>query len=161
MSASLYLLGVTLSMHGQHVQEQDKNDMLVRGTNVAMHLCLFVAHVLLTYIGGLEQIYIQWFTESDPVYPVWRILIFDWIVAGIHFLAFLVFVVLYGMRKPIGTIGVEKKRKEEKKNNAIVTTMMKWVATGLTLLVMMLILIFSDIHPSIDEKALARATRFC
>ncbi len=159
-SASFYVIGVVLLFHREQLRAETHLsvfDWHVRGTHILAHLALFAAHVMLSDIGSQHDIYLQWFTEQDPTYPVWRVLLFDWIVLLLHLVVFIVSAVLYGVQQcqqqkqrvcPRPSVREQQQRQLQTTLN---TTYMKWAVSLLGITAgMILAIVSSHERPHID-----------
>lgn len=160
-AASLYALGAALLFHREVLRAENRYDGSEwpgRVTHVLAHLMLFAAHVMLAYIGSLRELYLQWFLHREGLYPVQRVLMFDWIVLALHLTAFLVTMGVYlaqivaaGVRRQIYAVA----------SRDWVTTLLKWIVALLTLVAAMILAIVARTDPVIviQARALGRAHR--
>lgn len=83
-AASAYGLGLAFAFHQTMVAHEVR--WMARASEAAEHACLFAAHAMLTAIGGERTVFLQWLIQvpDDATLPIWRVLIFDWLVAATH-----------------------------------------------------------------------------
>jgi hypothetical protein len=124
-----------------------------RVTDWGMHLCLFAGHVMLTAIGGERVFPLAWMVEhpDDHTLPIWRILLWDWIVVTLHF-ALTLGLLIYAKTD----LPTRYKRKSAwKRHMATVSTIAKLVLVFVLLLAMILLLTVKTYRIEPDWLALA------
>ncbi len=134
-AATAYGLAVALSIHRSHLKRRER--WLQRGTDMAMHLCLFAAHVMLTEVGSRKPLILLQWTVMEPEeadMPTWRPMIFDWVVVSLHTIVQLLLILFYVTDK------TKRHTEAWRQREARVITIVKW-CMSLALLVVMMVLI--------------------
>jgi len=152
-SASCYSLAVAFAFHRQQVRVP----WMKRAAETAQHVCLFAAHVMLTSIGGEGGPTLQWSLQetTDAALPIWRVLVWDWSVVGVHFIVQLALLV-YALCEA----ATRRKRKAEaaayKYHVAFVSTVVKLMVAFVLLLLMLLLLTVDVSRVTVDWDVLTK-----
>ena len=146
--ASAYTMAVALAINRMQVKER----WLKRGSELGMHLCLFAAHVMLTYIASIKPlILLQWTVaeRADADMPVWRLMIWDWTVVALHVIVQVVLAILYA------TDTTKRHTRAWRQRQARLSSIVKWTTTALLLAVMIILLLVGN-HIVVPDRVALR-----